>query len=74
MHRLQADKYIKEKKGESVGNINKSIQKTQKWLFDNCDTNKKEIEKSYASDNKLKIIVIIIMEPLSKNYYNVPII
>ncbi len=51
---LQADKYIKEKKGESVGNINKSIDKMQKWLFDNCDTNKTEIEKSYASDNKLK--------------------
>lgn len=40
MNCLQADRFIKEKKGESVVEIDESIKKMQKWLFDNCNTEK----------------------------------
>lgn len=38
MNCLQADRFIKEKKGESILGIDKSIKTMQKWLFDNCNT------------------------------------
>lgn len=37
---LQADRYIKTKRKESTTEIDKSIKEMQKWLFDNCDTEK----------------------------------
>jgi hypothetical protein len=40
MNCLQADRFLKEKKGESVTKIDKSIKLMQKWLFDNCNTDK----------------------------------
>lgn len=51
---LQADRFIKEKKGEDVTAINESISKMQKWLFDNCNTEKTEINEYYSEDTKLK--------------------
>ena len=38
MNCLQADRFIKEKKGESITEIDASIKAMQKWLFDNCNT------------------------------------
>jgi hypothetical protein len=40
MNCLQADRFIKEKKGESIAEIDKSIKAMQNWLFDNCNTDK----------------------------------
>ncbi len=40
MNCLQADRFIKEKKKESTTEINNSIKAMQKWLFDNCNTEK----------------------------------
>jgi len=40
MNCLQADRFLKEKKGESITEIDKSIKLMQKWLFDNCNTDK----------------------------------
>jgi hypothetical protein len=40
MNCLQADRFIKEKKGEPIAEIDKSIKVMQKWLFDNCNTEK----------------------------------
>ena len=37
---LQADRYIKTKRKESTTEIDKSIKEMQKWLFDNCNTEK----------------------------------
>lgn len=37
---LQADRYLNEKKGVYVDKINQSIAKMQKWLFENCNTQK----------------------------------
>lgn len=51
---LQADRYIKEKKGVSVCDINESIAKMQNWLFENCNTQKTEINGLYESNEKLK--------------------
>lgn len=51
---LQADRYIKEKKGADVTKINTSISNMQEWLFKNCDTEKTEINTLYKSDEKLK--------------------
>jgi hypothetical protein len=51
---LQADRYIKEKKGVCVCNINKSITKMQNWLFENCNTQKTVIHSFYDTDEKLK--------------------
>ena len=51
---LQADRYINEKKKVCVCDINKSIAKMQKWLFENCNTQKTEIHSIYESDDKLK--------------------
>jgi hypothetical protein len=49
---LQADKYLKEKKGVAH-EINKSIAKMQKWLFENCNTQTTIIYDSYKDDAKL---------------------
>jgi hypothetical protein len=51
---LQADRFIKEKKGVCTCAINESIAKMQKWLFDNCNTEKTEINENYKDDEKLK--------------------
>lgn len=40
MNCLQADRFVKEKKEESTTEIDKSIKAMQKWLFDNCNTEK----------------------------------
>jgi len=50
---LQADRYIKDKKGIPVSDINASIAKMQKWLFENCNTQKTEIHDVYKDDDKL---------------------
>lgn len=51
---LQADRYIGERKGTCVCEINKSIAKMQKWLFENCNTQKTGIHPLYQDDSKLK--------------------
>lgn len=51
---LQADRYMKEKKGVCVCEINESIAKMQKWLFENCNTQKTKIQERYETDPKLK--------------------
>jgi hypothetical protein len=51
MNCLQADRFIKEKKGESIIEIDKSIRKMQKWLFDNC--NIKETTLNVTNDDRL---------------------
>lgn len=51
---LQADRYLQEMKGQDVSGINDSMVKMQKWLFEQCDTNKTTIHSIYASDTKLE--------------------
>lgn len=51
---LQADRYIGHKRGICVCEINRSIAKMQKWLFENCNTQKTEIHSLYQTDIKLK--------------------
>jgi len=51
---LQADRYIKEKKGENTDTINKAITKMQNWLFENCNTEKNTtIHADYSSNEQL---------------------
>lgn len=50
---LQADKYLKEKKGESIDDINSVMVEMQKWLFKNCDTQKTSIHSLYNDDSQL---------------------
>lgn len=50
---LQADRYLKEMKKEDVSSLNASMVKMQKWLFEQCDTNKTSIHSIYSSDSKL---------------------
>jgi len=57
MNCLQADRFIKEKKAESITEIDKSIKLMQKWLFDNCNTEKTTLK---VTDN----------ERLNKNRYH----
>jgi hypothetical protein len=57
MNCLQADRFIKEKKGESTTVIDSSIKNMQKWLFDNCNTEKTKLN---ITDN----------ERLNKNRYH----
>ena len=47
---LQADRFIKEKKGDSIEKINTSIKNMQQWLFDKCNTEKTTLN---ISDEKL---------------------
>lgn len=51
---LQADLYLKEMKGEDHVEIEQSMVKMQKWLFEQCDTNQTTIHPIYADDNKLQ--------------------
>ncbi|WP_312822696.1 SIR2 family protein [Epilithonimonas sp.] len=51
---LQADRYLKEMKKEDVSSLNSSMVKMQKWLFEQCDTNKTSIHSIYSSDSKLQ--------------------
>ena len=51
---LQADKYLKEKKGESIDDINNVMVEMQKWLFKNCDTHKTTIREQYSDDSNLQ--------------------
>lgn len=46
---LQADRFLKMQKGEDYSLINTSIKKMQKWLFDNCNTEKTTLK--IADDN-----------------------
>src|SRR3546814_6693179 len=41
-------------KKEDVSSLNKSMIKMQKWLFEQCDTNKTTIQKLYTNDLKLQ--------------------
>lgn len=54
---LQADRFIKQKKGQVTAEIDTSIKKMQKWLFDNCNTEKTTLN---ITDN----------ERLNKNRYH----
>ena len=51
---LQADRFIKTKKGENFEAINTSIANMQKWLFSHCNTEKTEINEHYRTDEKLE--------------------
>lgn len=51
---LQADRYMKTQKVESISDVEESIIKMQKWLFENCNTQKTCIHDSYKVDEKLK--------------------
>lgn len=51
---LQADRYLKEMKGEDVSSLNASMAKMQKWLFEQCDTNKTTIQSHYIDDKKIQ--------------------
>lgn len=51
---LQADRFLKKKRKEDISAINNSIYKIQKWLFDNCNTQKTKLKEEYESDEKLK--------------------
>lgn len=47
---LQADKYLRKKKGERVDEMDKAIAKMQEWLWMHCDVRKTLIHKDYAND------------------------
>ncbi|MCT4643627.1 MAG: SIR2 family protein [Carboxylicivirga sp.] len=51
---LQADRYMLEKRGNCVNSLNESIAKMQKWLFENCDTQKTKIHEKYENNEQLK--------------------
>lgn len=51
---LQADRFLKEKKGEDVKEITDSITNMQKWLFEKCNTEKTTINGNYSSDEQLQ--------------------
>lgn len=51
---LQADRFIKEKKGEDTTDIDTSITNMQKWLFEECNTEKTTIDENYITDEKLQ--------------------
>ncbi|MGV8019143.1 MAG: SIR2 family protein [Ignavibacteria bacterium] len=57
MNCLQADRFIKLKKGEQTTEIDNAIKKMQKWLFDECNTEKTKLK---VTDN----------ERLNKNRYH----
>lgn len=50
---LQADRYLKKNKDESIVELNKSLGKMQNWLFENCNTEKTQIHELYKDDPKL---------------------
>ena len=51
---LQADRFIKGKKGEDTTDIDTSITNMQKWLFEKCNTEKTTIDENYITDEKLQ--------------------
>jgi hypothetical protein len=54
MNCLQADRFIKHKKGNQTTEIDNTINKMQQWILNNCDTEKTIIPSGYTQDNKLK--------------------
>ena len=50
---LQADKFIKEKKGEDISEFDEKINLMQEWLFENCNTEKTIFPKQYIDDKNL---------------------
>lgn len=50
---LQADKFLKEKRGESIDDINNIMAEMQKWLFDNCNTQKTTLNNLYEKNSLL---------------------
>jgi NAD-dependent SIR2 family protein deacetylase len=54
MNCLQADRFIKLKKGEPTTVIDATIHDMQKWLFNNCNTEKTKIANEYKLDAKLQ--------------------
>lgn len=55
MNCLQADRFLKDKKGGNTQDIDATINIMQKWLFDNCNINKTEFAKDYKVDSKLNV-------------------
>ena len=51
---LQAESFLSQKKGRKVLTNATLMQKMQNWLFDNCNTERCEINKSYKDDDNLK--------------------
>ncbi len=51
---LQADKFIKENKGEDISELDGKISLMQKWLFDNCNTEKTVLPEPYKNEEKLQ--------------------
>lgn len=47
---LQADRYLKNKKNEDFDDTNKSINKMQKWLYENCNIKVSEFPKSLDTE------------------------
>jgi len=50
---LQAELFIKEKKKGDTEDIKNSITEIQKWLFENCNTEKIKLQDSYKNDKNL---------------------
>ncbi|MCL2426508.1 MAG: SIR2 family protein [Oscillospiraceae bacterium] len=51
---LQADRYLREKKGDAIDDINTIISEMQNWLFEKVDTQKTNIQKDYQKDVNLE--------------------
>ena len=51
---LQADKFIKEKKNEDTSALNEKINLMQKWLFENCNTEKTVLPEPYKDEKNLQ--------------------
>lgn len=51
---LQADKFIKEKKGEDISELDRKINLMQKWLFKNCNTEKTIFPEQYKYEKNLQ--------------------
>ena len=51
---LQAESFLLQKKGKSDARIATMMRKMQTWLFDNCNTEKMHVPKSFQSDGNLK--------------------
>ena len=51
---MQANSFLLQKKGKNVSKCLAIMQNMQKWLFDNCNTEKCEINKSYNADVNLR--------------------
>lgn len=51
---LQANSFLLQNKGKNASKCLAMMQNMQKWLFDNCNTEKCEINKSYKADVNLR--------------------